>query len=110
MNAKRLIGSLLVGLAFASLTWVMIGAHPHSTFHPIGGGVEYLGEAIMISLLPGLFARIAVSSNIHNFNVWVVATGNFIFYVGATYFILANLEKRKEKSHRLSQTPKDMRS
>jgi len=107
MNAKRLISSLLVGLAFAFLTWVMIGDHPHSYLHPSGGGLEYLGEAIMIFLLPGIFAGVAVNSNIYGFNVWVVATGNFIFYLGTTYFILATLEKRKDKSHRLSQTPKD---
>ncbi len=47
----------------------------------------------MIFLLPGIFAGVAVSSNIHDFNVWVVATGNFIFYLGTTYFILATLEK-----------------
>jgi hypothetical protein len=107
MNAKRLIYSLLMGLAVAFLTWVMIGDHPHSSLRPSGAGLEYLGGAIMIMLLPGMITGVAVSNNIHVFNVGVVATGNLIFYFGITYVILANLEKRKIKSQRLSQSPKD---
>jgi hypothetical protein len=105
MSGKRLLGSLFVDLAFAFLTWVMIGDHPH--LHPHPSGLEHLGKAIMILLLPGIFAGVAVSSDIHDFNVWVMATGDFIFYCDATYFVLSTVDKRKAKSRGLSQAPKE---
>ncbi len=95
LRSSRLIGSLVVGLAFAFLTWVMIGNHPYR--RPTGIGFEYLGEVIMILLLPGMFAGVMVSGNIHVANTWVVALGNFIFYFGVVYLVLANREKRKAK-------------
>ncbi len=94
----RLIASLLVGLALAFLTWVMIDDHadPRIT----GIGFEYLGEVIMILLLPGMFAGVMVSGNIHVASTWIVALGNFIFYFGVVYLILTVREKRKAARHR----------
>jgi len=81
----RLFVSLLVGSAFALLTWMMIGNHTH----PMGRGFESLGDAIMMALLPGIFAGFAVSGNIHAANAWIVALGNFLFYFGLAYLLLA---------------------
>lgn len=96
---SRLIVSLAVGFAFAFLTWVMIGNHPLG--RPTGLGFEYLGEVIMILLLPGMSAGVMVSGNIHVASTWIVAFGNFIFYLGVVYLILASREKRKAKHRRI---------
>lgn len=90
----RWLGSLLVGIAFVILTWVMIGDHPDP-----GGGIvlEYFGEVIMVLLSPGLFMGILLGSNIHTFSIWVVAVGNFVFYFGAAYFMLPIWRKHKAK-------------
>jgi hypothetical protein len=109
----RLTSSFLVGLAFAFLAWVMIGEHadPRTT----GIGFEYLGEVIMILLLPGMFAGVMVSGNIHLANTWIVSLGNFVFYFGVLYFILAVREKRRAARHRArpasgsSTMPDDLR-
>jgi len=95
MRYKQLIGSLVVGFAFAFLTWVMIGNNSYST--PTGIGFVYLGEAIMVMLLPGMFAGVMASGNIHTANPWIVALGNFIFYFGVVYLVLAYRERRKDK-------------
>jgi hypothetical protein len=73
----------------------MIGNHTYR--RPTGIGFEYLGEVIMILLLPGMFAGVMVSGNIHVASTWVVALGNFLFYFGVVYLVLANREKRKAK-------------
>lgn len=96
---SRLIASLAAGFAFAFLTWVMIGNH--RDLRPTGVGFEHLGEIIMILLLPGMFAGVMISGNIHVANTWIVAVGNFIFYFGAVYFVLANRDKRRAKRHRI---------
>jgi hypothetical protein len=102
-RGSRLGGSLVVGLAFAFLTWLIIGDHPYHRgdhpFEPTGIGFVYLGEVIMILLLPGMFAAVMVSGNIHIASTWIVALGNFVFYFGVVYLILANREKRKAKLH-----------
>ncbi len=96
LRKNRLIGSLLLGLAFASLTWVMIG--DHASVRPTGIGFEYIGEVIMVLLLPGMFTGVMVSGNIHVANTWIVAVGNFIFYFGVVYLVLASREKRKHRT------------
>jgi hypothetical protein len=83
---------MAVGLALAFLTWVMIGGHAYPG--PTGFGFEYIGEIVMILLLPGMFAGVMVSGNIHDADVWIVAIGNALFYFGAVYLLLASLEKR----------------
>ncbi len=106
----RLIGSLLVGLAFALLTWLMIGDYPHPHAHPhlTGIGFEYIGEVIMILLLPGMVTGVMVSGNIHVTSVWVAALGNFVFYFGVVYLVLVSWEKRKAKHHGvMPPTPTD---
>jgi len=114
LRGSRLIGSLVVGLVFAFLTWVVIGDHPYR--RPPGNGLEYLGwvifgnlpyrgigsseylgEAVTILLLPGMFAAVMVSGNIHIASTWIVALGNFVFYFGVVYLVLVNREKRKAK-------------
>ena len=89
--------ALVVGVAFGLLTWVMIGGKIHPA--PTGLGFEYVGEAIMIVLLPGIFAGAMVSGNIHLFDVWVVAIANTVFYFGVVYLALTRLAKRRAKRH-----------
>jgi hypothetical protein len=106
MNAKRLIVSLLVGFAFGFLTWLIFGGHLPYPRH-IGRGLEYLGWVITIVSLPGLFAAMVASGNVHGGNIVLAVLGNFLFYFGATYFTLSIWEKRKAKSLGLPQTPQD---
>lgn len=91
----RLMRSLLVGLAFGLLTWLMIGVRPHP--HPAGTGFEWLGQVIIILLLPGFFAGFMVSGNIHVANTWVVVLGNFVFYSGLAYLMGTLWAKRRGK-------------
>ena len=100
LGSTRLIGSLVVGLAFAFVTWLMIGdyPHPHASPHLTGIEFEYLGEITMILLLPGMVIGVMVSGNIHVTDTWVVALGNFVFYFGVAYFILRGIAKRKAGS------------
>lgn len=98
LRKGRLIGSLLLGLAFAFLTWMMIGDHPYP--RPLGSEFEWLGQAIIILLFPGLFAGFMVSGNIHVANTWVVALGNFLFYFALAYLVGIFWEKRRAKSQR----------
>jgi len=93
LRGSRLIGSLVVGLVFAFLTWVMIGDNAYG--RPTGIAFEYLGEVIMILLLPGMFAAVMVSGNIHLGSTWIVVLGNFVFYFGLVYVVLAMRAKRK---------------
>jgi len=95
LRKNRLIGSLLLGLAFASLTWVMIG--DHASVRPTGIGFEYIGEVIMVLLLPGMFTGVMVSGNIHVANTWIVALGNFVFYFGLAYLAGTYCERRRAK-------------
>ena len=97
LQGSRLVGSLVVGLVFAFLTWVMIGNNAYG--RPTGIAFEYLGEVIMILLLPGLFAAVMASGNIHIGSTWIVVLGNFVFYFGVAYLVLANREKRRTKHH-----------
>lgn len=106
MNAKRLIGSLLVGFAFAFLTWLIFGGHLPYPRH-IGRGLEYLGWVITIVSLPGLFTAMVASGNVHGGNTALAVLGNFLFYFGVTYFILAIWEKRNARSRSLPHTPQD---
>ena len=39
----------------------------------------------MILLLPGLFAAVMASGNIHIGSILIVTSGNFIFYFGVAY-------------------------
>ena len=101
-KGERLIGPLMSGLLFAVLTWLMIGDHPFPNW--TGRGIEWLGYPIMILLFPGFIAGIAVSNNVHIFSTWVVASGNFLFYFGLTYFIGRFREKRQATAQRTGPT------
>ena|ERR1700679_2232159 len=87
--------SLLSGLAFAFLTWLMIGDHAGP--QPVGKGFEWLGEAIMILLLPGFAAGFALSNNIHIADTWIVASANFLFYFGLVYLGATLWQKRRAR-------------
>jgi hypothetical protein len=91
----RLFGSFTVGLAFAFLTWVMIGDHAHPIAIP--NELELLGAVLMFLLLPGMIAGFPISGNIHIANTWFVALGNFVFYFGIAYLALMNRERRKAR-------------
>jgi hypothetical protein len=95
LRSTRLIASLLSGLAFAFLTWLTIGDHPYP--RPIESGFEWVGQAIIVLLLPGFFAGFVASGNIHVANTWVVALGNFAFYFGLAYLVGTSWEKRKAR-------------
>jgi hypothetical protein len=105
MKTTRLICSLLVGFAFALLTWLIFGNHIH--LHHVGAGLEYLGWVITIVSLPGLFTGVAVSGNIHGGGIGLAVLGNFLFYFVATYIILTIWERRKARIRRLLQTSQD---
>jgi hypothetical protein len=94
-RSGRLIVPLLSGLAFALLTWLVIGDHPEPNW--TGRGIEWLGYPVMILLFPGFIAGFAVSNNIHIADTWVVASGNFLFYFGLTYLVGRFRERRKAK-------------
>jgi hypothetical protein len=100
-RSVRLTTSLLAGLALGFLTWVMIGNHSYS--RPTGTEFNYLGEVIMIVLFPGTLAAIGASGNIHIVNTWMAMAGNFVFYFGVVYLVLANREKRKAKHRAVSR-------
>jgi hypothetical protein len=70
MRRSRLIASLLVGVAFALLTWLMLGDR-------LGSGPPWLGRVIVTFLLPGLFIGIVASGNIHAGNLGVTVAGKF---------------------------------
>ncbi len=92
MNAKRLIGSLLVGSAFAFLTWLTVGG-----LSPLSVGPEFrfLFGIISILLIPGMFLGFLLSHNVHIVNIWLMVMGNFIVYFGAAYLVFAKWEKRR---------------
>ena len=90
-HSNRVIASLAVGLAFASLTWLTVGLSPLS----IGPKFTFLFGIISILLIPGMFLGLLLSQNVHLVNVWLMAVGNFIIYFGVAYLLLAKREKRR---------------
>jgi|HubBroStandDraft_4_1064222.scaffolds.fasta_scaffold536108_1 hypothetical protein len=93
--ATGLLASLTVGLAFAFLTWVMIGDHRHPMAIPTD--LDFLGSVFTLLLFPGLIAGFLISGNIHIANTWFVALGNFIFYFGIAQLALKIRERRKAR-------------
>jgi len=87
---NRLICSALTGGAFAFLTWIVIGDH-------VGSGVGDFPGTGIIFLLPGLFAGFAASGNVHTANIWLVASGNFVFYSGLAYLLIRFWTRRRTK-------------
>jgi hypothetical protein len=94
-GSRRLIVPLLSGLAFALLTWLMIGDHPEPNWTAT---LDWLGTPIMILLFPGFIAGFAASNNIHFANTWIVGSGNFLFYFGLAYFVGRVRERRRAKA------------
>ena len=92
-NVRRLVGPALVGLAFALLTWLIIGDHPQPDWN--GRAIEWLGYPVMILLFPGFIIGFVASNNVHIASTWVVASGNFLFYFGLTYVIRTLRERRR---------------
>ena len=39
-----------------------------------------LDSPVVLLLMPGMIAAIALSGNVHAFPIWVAACGNFVFY------------------------------
>jgi hypothetical protein len=97
-RSGRLTSSLLSGLAFAFLTWLMIGDHPDPI--AFGKGFDWLGQAIIILLLPGIIAGFSVSNNIHIADTWVVASGNCLFYFALAYLGATLWQKRGASAQR----------
>ena len=89
--AFRLLASITTGLAFALLTQVLMGDH---SYRPAPGiGFVYLGELLVILLLPGIFASVMVSGNVHLFSAWIAALGNFVFYFSVVYVTLTRRKR-----------------
>lgn len=103
LRNRLLIGSLLSGLASAFVTWLMIG--DHAAFDLMGSRFKWLGGGMYILVLPGLFAGMIVSGNVHLGNTWVVALGNFLFFFSLVYFIGRCWKKRRAKSKRDGAPP-----
>jgi hypothetical protein len=89
---SRLVRSLLAGLAFAILSWLMFGE-----YDMLESGPQWLSMSVFVFLYPGLIASLAVSGNVHDGNLAVVALGNFFFYFAATYLLLGILARRRAK-------------
>lgn len=100
-RASRLVASLVTGSAFAFLTMLMTSSLPYNL--PSRIGFEFLGFVITILLFPGMLISIVTSGNIHIFSLWVAALGNFAFYFGVAYLVLASLAKRRAKRRDLSR-------
>ena len=66
-----------IGLVFAALSF----------------GLEKLPERFVDLLLPGLFASMAVSGNVHAFPLWPAAIVNGLFYFGVAWAGLILLTK-----------------
>lgn len=62
LRGSRLIASLLVGLIFAFLTWLIMGGYRGS----IGPEYGWLGYVIAGLLLPGFILGFLVGGNIHS--------------------------------------------
>ncbi|HZR64236.1 MAG TPA: hypothetical protein VFA85_03755 [Terriglobales bacterium] len=67
MKNTRLFLTFLIGAAFGCLSVLMIDFP------------DRVGPAVVFCL-PGVLLAIIASGNVHDFNTWVVATGNFGFY------------------------------
>jgi predicted tellurium resistance membrane protein TerC len=54
-----------------------------------------------IFLFPGAVLAMVTSGNVHNFNLWVIALGNFVFYFGTAYLLWGIWERhaRNPDSH-----------
>lgn len=92
----RLVSSLASGLAFALLTWLMIGDHP--SFDLLGSRFEWLAMGLFIFVIPGIFAGPIVSGNVHVVDAWVASLANFLFYFGLVYLGGTLWQKRKAKA------------
>jgi hypothetical protein len=46
-----------------------------------------LDSPIVILLMPGLLTATVVSGNIHAWQVWIAASGNFLFYFFLTWLV-----------------------
>jgi hypothetical protein len=100
---SRLIAALAVGVAFAFMSWVMLG--DHSNFMSIGARLEWLSPMVMILLLPGLLGGAMVGGNFDLFDPLASALGNFVFYFGLVYLGLTIRAKRKGDRLRASGNP-----
>ena len=58
-----------------------------------------LGIGMAILLLPGTIIAMMVGYNVHNFETWIVAVANFVFYFGMVYLISAGHERWKANRH-----------
>ena len=96
-NKTRLIRSLLVGFAFAFLTWLLIQGHLSA--RNAGAAITWLGTAIVVLLSPGIITGIITSGNVHTFSEWIVVSANFVFYSALSYLFLMVWQKFRTKSH-----------
>ena len=86
---KRLLYALLVASIFGIAPLAMFRlARPTSNEF-----LYWVGGIISVLFMPGFVAGFATSGNIHVGQTWIVALGNFVFYLGVTYFILGMFKK-----------------
>jgi hypothetical protein len=73
VGKTNLVQSLLTGSVFGGLSILMIRSP------------ERVGAAVVL-LFPGFIVGIATNGNVPDFNTWVEALGNLVFYFGLMYF------------------------
>jgi hypothetical protein len=76
MSRSTVVLALFLGLCAACLSLMMIHAP------------EQVGPAAVL-LFPGAILAMITSGNVHDFNAWVVALGNLIFYFALVCLIQA---------------------
>jgi hypothetical protein len=56
-----------------------------------------LDSPVVLLLMPGMIAAIALSGNVHAFPMWVAACGNFLFYFFLVWLATAVWKKFRTK-------------
>ncbi len=74
MKKTRLIIALFIGSVFGGLSFLM---------------QQLSSSGVIFFLFPGAIVGMAAAGNVHAFSARVVALGNFAFYFGLTYLLLA---------------------
>ena len=57
-----------------------------------------LDSPVVLLLMPGMVAAIALSGNVHAFPIWVAACGNFLFYFFLLWLVPAVWKKSPDET------------
>jgi hypothetical protein len=90
---QQKIWALITGFVFTFGPWILA---PFFT-----GDIPYWqGKILDLLYFPGLLAAFAFGESIHSAKTWQLTLGNFVFYAGLTWLVLAVwevLRRRKSK-------------